>query len=428
MKYLKIKNQGEIEPQALTLMGASTKAGDESKIGMFGSGNKFGLAYLMRNKIDVKIFTGKKEIPISIKKESFRENSFGIIYINGERTSLTTQMGKDWELWQAIREFYSNALDEGGVDIEIVDTISPEANETHFYIEANKAVTDFMINFDEYFNVNRRAIYSCPDGKVFEKLSSEAIVYRRGIKCSEYSIPSTFDYDLTVVGINESRILNSPGWAPQERIMKMIMACTHEGLIERFIKATSVKGSFECFSGSMISIYKMHANENFINVIGRMKLAPMEYGGMLTEDERETFVLIPNNIYEEIVDFMKEENKAMFFADSVKGNYFSEIKPTELHKATLKKAEEFLTECQYVIGYKVQVVKFANPKILGMAANETIYVSDIAIEKGTQDLVNTLIEENIHLKYGVSDETRAFQTAAIGEMIDIMKKAYAFPL
>ena len=37
MEYLKIKNLGVMEPMALTLMGASTKAGDSSKIGMFGS-------------------------------------------------------------------------------------------------------------------------------------------------------------------------------------------------------------------------------------------------------------------------------------------------------------------------------------------------------------------------------------------------------
>ena len=55
MKYLIITNKGEIEPQALHLVGASTKRGDSSKIGQFGSGNKYALAYLLRNEHEVLI-------------------------------------------------------------------------------------------------------------------------------------------------------------------------------------------------------------------------------------------------------------------------------------------------------------------------------------------------------------------------------------
>lgn len=37
MKYIRIKNKGLIEPQALHLLGASTKTNDATKIGQFGS-------------------------------------------------------------------------------------------------------------------------------------------------------------------------------------------------------------------------------------------------------------------------------------------------------------------------------------------------------------------------------------------------------
>jgi hypothetical protein len=36
MKYIKIKNNGLIEAQALYLVGASTKRNDSTKIGQFG--------------------------------------------------------------------------------------------------------------------------------------------------------------------------------------------------------------------------------------------------------------------------------------------------------------------------------------------------------------------------------------------------------
>ena len=59
---MNIINAGEIEPEAFTLMGASTKRGDENMIGRFGSGLKYAICYLIRNDIEFKIFSGKQEI------------------------------------------------------------------------------------------------------------------------------------------------------------------------------------------------------------------------------------------------------------------------------------------------------------------------------------------------------------------------------
>jgi len=78
------------------------KTGDSSKIGMFGSGNKYAIAYFVRNNIDLKIFTGKDEIKITTEIEKFRDVEFKVISINGQKTSLTTTMGKDWELWHIL--------------------------------------------------------------------------------------------------------------------------------------------------------------------------------------------------------------------------------------------------------------------------------------------------------------------------------------
>ena len=54
MKYLKIQNKGELDIRLVALMGGSTKTNDRYKIGKFGTGLKYTLAFLFR-----KIFQSK---------------------------------------------------------------------------------------------------------------------------------------------------------------------------------------------------------------------------------------------------------------------------------------------------------------------------------------------------------------------------------
>ena len=111
---IEIANNGEVPVEAFTLMGASTKRGDDTKIGYFGSGLKYAISKLTKDGVDLKIYSGKKEIKITTTNVSLGREKFKRININKRPTSLTTEMGPDWELWQAIREIYCNAADEEG--------------------------------------------------------------------------------------------------------------------------------------------------------------------------------------------------------------------------------------------------------------------------------------------------------------------------
>jgi len=76
MGYIKIKNQGIMEVKALSLVGASTKTDDSTKIGRFGSGNKYALSYFLRHHYDLRIYSGMDEIIIDTSPVSFRDNDF----------------------------------------------------------------------------------------------------------------------------------------------------------------------------------------------------------------------------------------------------------------------------------------------------------------------------------------------------------------
>ena len=77
---------------------------------------------------------------------------------------------------------------------------------------------------------------------------------------------------------------------------------------------------------------------------------------------------------------------------------------------------------KFHIPYIIKVGIFEYKEIMGCADGDVIVVSDVNLEKGVTDVINTIIEEYIHIKYGVDDETRGFQTAIITEFISYMKK------
>lgn len=83
---LQIRNKGEIPVEAFTLLGASTKREDESKIGFFGSGLKYAMARLLRTEKEFRIFSGTEEVVITTEQATLKDQTFERILVNGQQT------------------------------------------------------------------------------------------------------------------------------------------------------------------------------------------------------------------------------------------------------------------------------------------------------------------------------------------------------
>jgi len=428
MNYLKISNKGLLDVEALTLLGASSKRGDNTKIGMFGSGNKFSLAYLLRNNYELRIFSGLEEIKLTTIEKTFRDKKFNVILVNDKETSITTDFGKDWNLAQAIREIYCNSIDEGEHTLEFVKDINPLEDKTHFYIKSRQEITNYISNFDDYFAENKKVLFECPYGKILEKGNSKLNLYRKGIRCMETDKESIYDYDLTNVDIDENRLVRY-NWQVPSLIWNLIYQCTNEELIKNILFNCSDSQFIECVASDFNSVNNSLMSEEFKKVLKEVTIAPRGMGGLLSTEELATTVILPDVIYKHAASVLDNNNLASKFKVYKEG-FFREIELTKLHQSSLEKAIDFFIECDYkeVTNYEVVVARFEKKDVLGLAdfQNQRIILSENCMENGIQTIIETMIEEYIHLKYEVKDETRGFQDAAIKELVKILKIKNAY--
>lgn len=212
MKYLIIQNKGEIIPQDIILMGSSTKRGKNDKIGQFGSGSKYALAWLLRNNCNVVIFAGKKEIPIEKRMTEHRGIPRDVIYVNGENTNITTELGLKWTAWMALRELISNAIDESDEVVEQIFTndIARFTKEgiTSIFIPIIDSIKDVMDNYEHYFAFERKPDWIGEKGMLYLRSEEGDVnIYRKGIRCHDTSCQSLVDYNFNHIPITEDRLI-----------------------------------------------------------------------------------------------------------------------------------------------------------------------------------------------------------------------------
>ena len=130
--YLMIQNPGVAPPQAFTLLGASTSRGSDNAgtIGKFGTGNKHGVAVLLRNQLKPVVFAGNLKLEFSTRAEVVnngnKDTTFNRVVVQyggkdseGKNKSSTEDLGfvlehgsSDWlSVDLALREFVSNSID-----------------------------------------------------------------------------------------------------------------------------------------------------------------------------------------------------------------------------------------------------------------------------------------------------------------------------
>lgn len=425
MKFIKIKSKGEIDEKAFYLLGASSKREDTTKIGMFGSGLKYSLAFLLRNNLPFKVFSGYREIKFSLDKQTFRDKEFDVIYVNGKETSLTTDMGGiDWTSWSVIREIYSNAIDEGESMIQIVEKndiskCKPVEDFTTFYIQITDEFQEIIDNWNLYFSEKRTdLIYHDTEMNQLYNGGDSNLVYRKGIRCHfTEKLKSIFHYDLSWVKINESRIL-SDEWTFRYNLVKFLKSIDNRSVTHRILYNIN-----EYWEKSLDWTYhsSVSFSEAWLTEIGEKYLIPYENAGFWDEEIKSLkskCIILPSSLIQALKNCFGDKIKCI--GDDASDSKSDKKVVNELNKREqylLDEALNFLKEANYDVKFPIKICKFVKQETLGQAEKETIYLSDKLFSMGKREIINTIIEENHHLVTGHLDETRAMQTSLINLVI-----------
>ena len=423
MNYLLIENKGEIDIHSLILMGGSTKRDSKEAIGFFGSGNKYAIALLVKNNVDFRIFSGEKEVVITTKPVCFRDKEFDQIIIDGQETSLTTDMGPKWEMWMTVREFVSNAIDEKVYNIvTTTNNIEAKNGYTRIYIPHIPEIKEVVDNWDKYFSFDRTDVVLEVYGNAIYpqiNIDESTLYYRKGIRCHASLIKSLFHYDLENFEINESRVVEKT-WEAEGKIIKFL-ADYGSVKVAHVILSESCKKYYaerEFYWDNWAS----KLNYNWKEAIGERVIIVEELAGWYTNEQCRYAHFIVNKSLAKIIKLSFPDVKVYGLLDASEKSAFRKTSTTPKIEYILKKAVDFFNETGYLINYPIEVGLFSENTQLGGIGTAAIHISEQAFDRGLKMVVSILIEENEHLKTKYKDCSRDFQNHWINLYVTEMEQ------
>lgn len=195
------KTPGPFPLTAFTTFGVNAKPETESPLGFFGTGLKYAVAITLRLGGKFRLFTEGMEYEFYVKAEDFRGKEFGIVRMRKRsiftnrwsytRLPFTTELGKHWEPWMALRELWTNTVDENGQvwDSEI-DHI-----EGWSYVEIEcSEIEDAYVN-ECVFRPESKLIADLGDLQIYE--GESPYLFYRNLRINKFDRPSKYTYNFT---------------------------------------------------------------------------------------------------------------------------------------------------------------------------------------------------------------------------------------
>lgn len=414
---LVIENDGELDVSGLRLMGATSKDGQDGKIGFYGTGTKYAIASALRMGVAVHIYSGERHVVITTRTVPFRGESYEEIMIDGHPTGITTRTGIQWEPWYILREFLCNAIDEGGLQLDLAANHSGVTGKTRVYVELNKELSGVYDGWDSFFSFDRVAYHSDGCDKVYLPHDpSIGVVYRRGVRVWKASKPSVFDYDLFGLQINEARVAKSEFEVAWGIISFWKNHATAQMLTLLFAAPLDrLEWSFDwSWAGDT-------ACEAWFDVLRDYVIVPKERSGYYTKEIETKHVIVPMSTCVWLFKAFGRRLKICGVGE-VKSRTIEILPPDDRQRVILADAIGFLKFGGFddIDRWPIHVADLGED-VMGMCENDAIYISPATFLMGRRQVTETLLEEYGHAKSRERDETRQFQNVLLRFVINAIE-------
>lgn len=377
-------NNGEIDPRAITAFGVSAK--EPGSIGFFGTGLKYAIAILLRTGHQVTIHAGKRVLRFGTRTTKIRGKEFSFVTVNGRRAEFTTDVGKTWEVWQAFRELYCNAIDEKGTCLDLPTAPEPVEGKTAVIVEGRPITEAFTEKEDIILSSEpiekHLAVHIHPGASRY--------VYYKGIRAHRLNVPSTQTYNIVrEMQLTEDRTLENT-WLVSYLVTGALLSAQTKEVVDAAVVADQTQW------------------ESNLNYGGQGEPSPVFRAAVAQHHSK----LHPTLNVSAVQACRTKLSEVL--AGAV---------PYKLDAMDQERLETAISFCDGigcpVRDYPITCVDFLGIGGLGCATDGRIYISREAFEGGTKVLAGTLLEEFFHLRFEVKDETRTFQNLLINKIVSL---------
>ncbi|MGD9713962.1 MAG: hypothetical protein AB7V46_18175 [Thermomicrobiales bacterium] len=247
--YVVHKTSGPLDLRALDCFGVNSKPRSSSPFGYFGTGLKYAIAVLSRLEIPTLIFTNGNNLVFEKEPEDFRGRTVDFVVMKDWTTDevlqnmpYTTELGKDWELWQVFRELHSNTLDEGGETLrmssmsEVKDFVNEQGPDCTLIVVGGDDYAAVMDDMGRIFLPGGLSELSCSDEKIQILDSESHYVYYRGVRVLDLRKPSILTYNfISEIELTEDRTAKDI-YSLEHEIKRTLLASRDESLVAKVVE------------------------------------------------------------------------------------------------------------------------------------------------------------------------------------------------
>lgn len=386
-------NKGEIDVRAITTFGVNVKESD-SAIGYFGTGLKYAIAILLRKGCGITIYSGIEAYHFNLEAADIRGKKFQVITMNDQPLGFTTEVGKNWELWQAFRELYCNTMDEDGY--MTTDLESPRYDRTLVVVHGHPLKEVYEQRHE--IILNTQPLLELAGAEIHP--GESRFVYNKGIRVYELDEPTCYTYNITKnVTLTEDRTIAFEFEALRGITSSICRMSESDPEAERILKTilTAGKGYTEHrFDLTM----QISVDPFILEMADQLRLSPG----------------VNPSVHPLLLSHAK--------AQPPKPVDLSSIQEQQLDRAI-----KFCRRIGYAVDrYPIVVSDSLQGSLHGLAENETIYMSPDVFGMGTKYVAATLLEEYLHLHTGYGDMSRDLQSYLFNAIMSLGEQVIGEPL